>query len=266
MHSDNIHLYYIAHSPETLASMPPGYAVLDNMAHQRDDWREYWPIRNFLINSNLDNDAWYGFFSPRFHAKTGLLPGQVRKIIHTNGSDMEVFTFSPQPDMGAFFLNVFEQEDTFTPGFLNTCELFFKSIGAGTDLRTMIMDSRHVVFSNYIVAKPKFWRAWLSLNEKLFTLCENGENDLQRLLTQETRYPGQVQLKVFLMERVASFMLAREKWHTYAYNTFNCAWSASRLNQFQDSAIISDALKIAIREQGHPEYLQQFSRIRDSLR
>lgn len=266
MHSDNIHLYYIAHSPETLASMPPGYTVLNNMAHQRDDWREYWPIRNFLINSNLDDDAWYGFFSPRFRDKTGLIPEQVKNIIWANESGIEVFTFSPQPDMGAFFLNVFEQEDTFNPGFLNTCEAFFKSIEITADLTAMVMDSRHVVFSNYIVAKPKFWRAWLSLNEKLFKLCENDTNDLQRLLTEETRYPGQVQIKVFLMERIASFMLASEKWPTHAYNTFNCAWSASRLNQFRDSAIISDALKIAIREQGHPEYLQQFSRVRDSLR
>ena len=266
MQNKRIKLYYIAHSQETLAKMPAGYIILDNMAHDRDDWREYWPIRNFLINTKLEEDVWYGFLSPRFAEKTGLSPDSIQAYLNKCSDETELATFSPQPDMGAFFLNVFEQEETFNPGFIDTCEEFFRSIGFEVNLRTLIMDSRHIVFSNYIIAKPTFWRRWLEINEKLFLICENESSRLQKMLTKETNYPGKVQFKVFLMERIASFLLSTELWPVRAYNTFNCAWSASRLNQFRDSAVVSDALKIAMREQGFPDYLQQFSRIRESLK
>ena len=40
--------------------------VLDNLRNERPDWREYWPIRRFLLEGTPDPDAFYGFFSPRF--------------------------------------------------------------------------------------------------------------------------------------------------------------------------------------------------------
>ena len=135
------------------------------------------------------------------------------------------------------------------------------------NLRTLVMDSRHIVFSNYFLARPKFWRAWLEVNEKLFALCEAGNNPLARSLTEETQYDGAVQRKVFLMERIASLLITLDKsWRVSCYDTFSCAYSASRLNQFKLEAVLSDALKIAMREQPFPDYMQAFAKIRDKLR
>ncbi|WP_377702458.1 hypothetical protein [Pseudoduganella sp. UC29_71] len=263
-----VHLYHIAYSPETLASVPPGFSVLDNMSGLRNDWREYWPMRTFLLRETLDPEAYYGFFSPRFQEKTGLDAGKVTAFVHAAGG-ADVVAFSPQVDMGAFFLNIFEQEELFQPGFSALSQEFVQRVGLQADLATLVMDSRHIIFSNYFVAKPAFWRAWLDLNEQLFALCERGPADdaLRAGLTDATTYPGAVQRKVFLMERIASLLLAIDaRWTCKAYNPFGLAWSASRLNQFRLEAILSDALKMAIREQGYAEYYEAFSAMRDKLR
>jgi hypothetical protein len=262
-----IKLYQIAYSEAILQRLETGYLPLNNIGHDRHDWREYWPIRKFLLEQELSDDCYYGFFSPRFIEKTGVTYAQVDQFIQSCPNNTDVFTFSPQADMGAFFMNVFEQEELFEPGFIEAGEAFLTSIGMAVNLSSLVMDSRQTVFSNYFVARPSFWRAWLNVNEKLFAVCEGEDSPLRQALTFETGYPGAVQRKVFLMERIASLLLAiQPHWRVKAYSTFACAWSASRLSAFKLEAVLSDALKIAIREQGFPEYTAAFAQIRDRLR
>ncbi len=263
----DIKLYQIVYSQKTLEGLSPGYLPLDNRNSTHNDWREYWPIRNFLLNQPLDEPSLYGFFSPRFQEKIGLDHGQVVDFIQSSPPETDVFTFSPQPDMGAFFLSVFEQNEVFDPGFIAACEAFLAAVGMPVNLGALIMDSRQIVFSNYFIARPAFWRTWLILNEKLFEVCEGPDNAIKAGLTAETTYSGAVQRKVFLMERIVSLLLTiNPAWKVKSYNTFDCAWSASKLNQSREDAVISDALKIAMREQGFPQYFQAFSAIRDKLR
>lgn len=262
-----VNLYHIAYSPETLRSVPPGFAVLDNLSGVRNDWREYWPIRHFLLHEELADNQYYGFLSPRFHEKTGLSHAQVAEFVRAAGTRTDVVIFSPQVDMGAFFLNIFEQEELFQPGFCGPSQAFLTSIGMQVDLGRLVMDSRQIIFSNYFVARPAFWRAWLAVNEQLFALCEGADSPLKAELTEATDYPGAVQRKVFLMERIASLLLALDpQWQVKTYNPFTLAWSASRLNQFKLEAVLSDALKIAIREQGFADYYDAFAAMRDKLR
>ena len=262
-----VKLHYVGYSDQTVAAMPQGYRLLDNRDSPKNDWREYWPIRNFLLDEALTENCFYGFFSPRFQEKTGLLPEQVTAFVLSQPAETDVVTFSAMPDIGAFFLNIFEQEEVFQPGFLPLSEEFLQSVGFDVDLRTLVMDSRQIVFSNYFVARPAFWRAWLEVNEKLFALCEAADTPLGRALNEETSYDGAVQRKVFLMERIASLLMRLQpQWKVRSYNTYLCAYSASRLNQFKLDAVISDALKIALREHPLPEFLQAFSKVRDRLR
>ena len=262
-----VNLYHIAYSLQTLQDVGLGYKILTNVGSDRNDWREYWPIRKFLLEEELVDECYYGFFSPRFQEKTGLSQSQVVTFVQEASFDTDVILFSPQPDMGAFFLNVFEQEELFQPGFIAASEAFLASVGMDLSLASLVMDSRQIVFSNYFVARPKFWYEWLNLNEKLFAICEGSDSELKQSLVLETSYPGAVQRKVFLMERIASLLLTMDqKWRVRAYNTFNCAWSASRLNQFKLEAVLSDALKIAIKEQGFHDYYDAFALLRNRLR
>lgn len=260
-----VRLFQIAYSPATLAAVEPGFEVLDNLANPRPDWYEYWPIRQYLLTQPLDDGAHYGFFSPKFCRKTQLTAEQVRAEVRTSGAD--VVLFSPQPDMGAFFLNVFEQGETFDPGFIDAYQGFLDHIGWQVPLRQLVMDSRQIVFSNYFVARPAFWRQWLALNEAMFALCEGEATPLQQALTKPTTYPGAAQRKVFLQERAASLLLALQpQWRTHAANPFTMGWSTSRLREHPMEAVMSDALKRAWRDQPWPQYLQAYLALRERFR
>jgi predicted O-linked N-acetylglucosamine transferase (SPINDLY family) len=263
-----IQLLHIAYSPETFAQVSPGMQVLDNRANPRSDWQEYWPIRQFLLNTPLDEEGYYGFFSPRLREKTGLDGHAIRDFVSSLTKDHEIVTFSPQPDFGACFLNVFEQNDFLDPGFREISQAFLNQMGWSVDLYNLVMDSRQIVFSNFFVAKPNFWRQWLSLNEQLFAFCEHGaDTPLRQKLLELTQYKNGVPRKVFLAERMASLMLATQtNWKLRAYDTFKCAWSGLTLSKYPHEVVLSDALKIAAREQGFPEYLQAYGKVRDTFR
>jgi hypothetical protein len=259
-----VNLFQIAYSEATRAAVEPGYQMLDNLSNPRSDWFEYWPIRQFLLTESLNETAFYGFFSPKFGSKTGLSHAQVTSFVQSAAATADVILFSPQPDMGAFFLNVFEQAETFDPGLIDAYSTFLEAIGRPTDLRAMIMDTRQVVFSNYFVARPAFWREWLTLNEAMFAICEGENSPIRTALTQETTYPGAVQRKVFLQERVASLLLVTQPhWRSRPFNPFGFGWSMSRFRDYPNEAFISDALKVAFREQSFPEYMQAFAKLRE---
>ena len=126
------------------------------------------------------------------------------------------------------------------------------------------MDSRHIVFSNYFVAKPAFWREWLRFNESLYDICEHGSEPLRSLLTVLTTYTGGAQRKVFIQERTASLLLALQgHWKTHPVNPFDMAWSKSRFSQHPELAYMSDALKRVHRDLGHPSSMKAFAKLRE---
>src|SRR5882672_7607341 len=67
-----MHIYQILNHYTSRQELDPGFRVLDNSTNERPDWFEYWPIRRFLLNEALDEDAFYGFLSPKFKLKTSL--------------------------------------------------------------------------------------------------------------------------------------------------------------------------------------------------
>lgn len=259
--SDKIKLYTIVYSEEIKASVEDGYLMLDHLQNERSDWREYAPIRKYLLNESLQNGTYYGFFSPKFRTKTGLSYADVLTFIQDRSAD--VYTFSPQPDMGAFFLNTFEQNDVFDPGFKVISQELFDTLGLGLDIEidSLVMDSRHIVYSNYIVAKKEFWLEWLKICEQVFVHGESVDSKHSKWLNESTTYQG-VHRKVFLLERIASLLLKTRPWKIQPYDTFKCAWSALGTNRFLNEAVISDALKFAHNELKHDEYLSAFAAIR----
>ena len=176
--------------------------------------------------------------------------------------------FSPHPDMGAFFLNVFSQGETFDAGLIDAYSAFLAHIGRPAPLRQLVMDARQICSSNYFVARPAFWREWLALNEALFAVCEGPASALREQLTQRTSCPaggGQVaERKVLLQARAASLRLATQPcWRSVPHNPFGMGWSASRLRQQPHDAFASDALKRAFRDTGWPHHIQAFAAVRE---
>ncbi len=262
-----IKAYTIAYTQNLFDSVKPPFLPLDHTDNVRSDWQEYWPIRKFLLNNELDENGLYGFLSPRFTDKTGLDGTRLMEFLSNEGVGKDVITISPQPDMGAMFLNVFGQNELFDPGFCKTADVFFKTIGLDIETKTCVMDSTQIVFSNYFFAKPAFWRRWLQVNERIFYLCEQQPDFAANIgLLNKTSYRDGVQRKVFLMERIASTLLVTEpQWQVGNYNTFLCAYSASRLNEFPGECQTADALKIAWNKTKNDFFLYEFHKLISSI-
>src|SRR5665811_566754 len=98
-----VHIYQILPPYLSPQDLDPGFKVLDNCANERPDWFEYWPIRRFLLNEALDEDAFYGFLSPKFKLKTSLDSGAVSEFIRAADPATEVILLSPSIHNSAYY-------------------------------------------------------------------------------------------------------------------------------------------------------------------
>jgi hypothetical protein len=233
---------------------------LDNTANARPDWFEYWPIRTFLRTQPLDDDTFYGFLSPRFTSKTNLSGAEVHEFIGRHGDTADVLLFTPSLHLTAYHLNVFKYGDSCHPGLLGLATRLFRRIGRPTNFDTLITHSGNEVYSNYIVARPRFWRAWLAVAERLFEIAESENDPLGIELRRPTRYRDgeSVEIKVFLMERVATWLLTRDpKFVVRARDPFV---ARSRLYKVP-GAIVCDAVKVAYLQNGRSREFADLFRI-----
>ena len=260
-----VHTYQILNHYTSRQELDPGFDVLDNSANERPDWYEYWPIRNFLLNEALDEDGFYGFLSPKFKLKTNLSAAEVREFLQESDPATEVVLFSPSIHNSAFFLNVFEHGNAEHPGLLQVAKEFFARIDRPQPLEDLISDSRNTVHSNYFIAKPRFWRAWLAVTERLFAIAEIADDPLGIRLRTPTQYRGSrnVQMKIFLMERVATWILANDR--SFMVRVRDPFVARSRIYKLP-LAIICDALKIAYTTQNRRQYKDVFLMLRSFAR
>ena len=226
--------------------------VLDNSSNERPDWYEYWPIRKFLLNEKLDDDSFYGFLSPSFKYKTNLSISAARDFVKREGADADIVLLSPSIHLTAYYWNVFKFGEACHPGLFDTATEFFERIGQPTDLDMLVTNSRNEIYSNYMFAKPRFWRAWLSITEQLIAFAESPTDEFGKQLRKPTSYRGHqnAQIKIFIMERIPTWLLARDsKFCACVRDPFV---ARSRLHKLP-GALICDALKIAYVSTGHQE-------------
>jgi hypothetical protein len=256
-----MHIHQILNHYTRREELDPGFDVLDNSSNPRPDWFEYWPIREFLRSEALDENAYYGFLSPKFQLKTGLSSAAVRDFILEGRGAADVVLFSPSIHNSAFFLNVFEHGDAEHPGLKDVAMRLFARLGLACDLDALVSDSRNTVHSNYFIAKPRFWRAWLSINEQLFTIAETPDDPLGAALRAPAPYRGalNVQMKIFVMERVATWLLMTDR--SFTARVRDPFVARSRIYKLP-LAVVCDALKIAYATQGRTQYMDVFLLVR----
>jgi hypothetical protein len=229
-------IYQIKSHYTNADDLDPTCRVLDNSANERPDWYEYWPIRNFLLNESLDETAFYGFLSPRFKQKTNLTAGAVRDFVkRENCAGADIVLFSPSLHLTAYYWNVFQYGEYCHPGLMELAGQFFRRIGEPTNLTELVSHSRNEVYSNYFIAKPRFWRAWLKTTE---------------------------QLKIFLMERIPTWLLA----HTSEFSARVRDPFVVRSRVYKlPGAIVCDALKIAYVTNGRQEQYRDLFRLMSKM-
>lgn len=252
-----VQIYQILNHYTPREELDPGFEVLDNSGNERPDWFEYWPIRRFLLNEALDENTFYGFLSPKFKLKTNLSSADVREFILAAGPAVDVVLLSPSIHNSAYYLNVFEHGDAEHPGLKSVAKALFERLELSSDLDSLVSDSRNTVHSNYFIAKPRFWRAWLAINEKMYAIAETPGDALGEALRAPTTYRGgtDVQMKIFVMERIATWLLTSGRGFTAGVRDPFVAHS--RIYKLP-VAVVCDALKIAYATQGRSQYKDVF--------
>ena len=221
-----IRAFQIFYNAATRAALDPAFEPLDNSANERPDWYEYWPIRNFFRANALEEGTYYGFLSPLFFQKTALSGRQVLEFASQAG-DAEVITFSPHPCHGACFYNVIEQGATASPASSRSRPAFSASSTPRCGSIPIVNDSRNTVYSNYFLATPRFWSSWDRIFSRLFELAEAPGSPLREALNRPVVYAKDdgdakpAQMKIMLMERVVSLLLASRAFKIKNYPPFS---------------------------------------------
>lgn len=210
--STKIEIRQIFYDDESLMKIQSPFMPLDNRYGDKS-WFEFFPILNFLRNTELEDNVFYGFLSPKFSLKTGLSPvdaiAMVRKKI-----DKDVVLFSYAWDQLCYFLNPWEQGEIVHPGIMAETQKFLHSVGVDLKLSELITSRKNSVFSNFIVAKKEYWNSWKILAEIFLHYCDNGENGLSHRTVEYRR--RQRPMKVFIQERLPALILRDRKLSTAA--------------------------------------------------
>jgi hypothetical protein len=264
---NNASISQIFYSQSTRLNLDPGFIPFENVGNIRSDWREYWPIRNYLLNNTLDENIFYGFLSPKFREKTGLAAADCYEFIGSADSSVDVISFSPFFDIGAWHQNSFFQAMQKHPNAVSIIEESIAILDPSITLEKLVMHSGNNIFCNYFVAKPKFWKVWLNKCEKIFKEAETGLSPLGIGLNVPAEgHHSNAPIKTFIIERVASLILAsNDLWSVKAYNPFLLPLAPTLISRELIGLMQLDALKIAYAQTKRDEYLSLFLNIRNLI-
>jgi hypothetical protein len=179
----------------------------------------------------------------------------------------------------AYFQNPFEQGELWHPGLQSISQQFLDFISLAVDLKRLVTHSHTSVFSNSIVAKPVFWRAWLQLADSFFEWVEaNHVTTAQANTTYGDAVQGALRIapmKTFIQERLASVVLAlnerdaASKWRVFAPDqSATCAILSSLFKEdagTRDQFRACDCLKAAYCVSGKAQYLKDYQQLRASM-
>lgn len=264
-------IFQIYYSEDTKNIIDPAFIPLDNMKNERPDWREYWPIRNYLLKHELEDDVMYGFFSPKFKEKTGIEGRAAVSFIENLNPEVDVVNFSPFYAQAVFFQNVLEQAySVHKSGFDNLLKSF-SEVFPGASIGSIVNTSVDTIYCNYFVARKDFWIKWLSVCEEVYKLAEDAESSHYQTFNEDVTYGlGGLPFKIFFIERIATLILSVSAYHVCRFPRFDKGGSAYFGFKFvpelhHDRLMIIDACKMAFMKTGNSEYMRMFSDIRQSL-
>lgn len=207
--SSKIFIHQIYYDEKTRHELDPLFTPLDNTENSRPDWFEFWPMLNFFQTHKLESDAWYGFFSPKFHSKTGLTGSFILDFINRLSPNIDLALFSPHGWVPqSYYLNSFEQGDFFHPGLLNIAQKFVDHHGWNCDLQSLVSNCQTSVYSNYVVARGRYWIKWFEIATQFWNAVETADDD--HPLKQRTAYIGTTNvypMKTFIQERFHDILI-----------------------------------------------------------
>ncbi len=267
-----VHIYQIYYNDRTRAQLDPGFIPLDNTRNPYPEWYEFWVIKNFLDKHDLADDAFYGFLSPKFGAKTSLTAEQLKALMAPHQAKVDVFLVATAWSQLAYFQNPFEQGEFWHPGIFELSQQVIDALGLDVQLNQMVTCSHNFAFCNYIMARKSYWMAWKQLADAFFELVETCQDGLGDVLRGETSYVSRlVPMRAFVQERLPAIVLQQQHYRTYAIEDIT-HFTIAR-NVFHPSGLYERAtlqmchlLKYRYYLDGNSEHLRSYHHIRHTIK
>ena len=249
----DINIFQIFYSDESRSMIDPAFIPLSNMANERPDWFEYWPIRKYIQNHKLVENDYYGFFSPKFCSKTKLSSQSVFDALNEiKLDDYDVISFSPFIDQIAWYKNQFEQTLHTSRDILPALEFSKELLFPGLNTDTYYSSSMDTIFCNYFIATGRFWNEWHTCCEKIFCIAEDTTNSHSLLFSAPTIYgKSQQDRKTFIIERIASMLIKVKDYKSIGIKNMPHTFAIAEFANLINDLIRLDSLKIAYNKTGN---------------
>jgi hypothetical protein len=261
-------VFQIYYDDQSKRQLDEGFIGLDNASERSDGWYEFSPIFQYLELNALEDDVWYGFLSPKFKSKTGCDSQYVYQFLDRVPKQAEVAIFSPGWDQLSYFLNPWEQGEVWHPTLLQITEQFLNATDRDAELKSIVTDATTAVFSNYFVAKKRFWLAWLAI-AKDFKLFVANNADHNSLLISYGSAQNLAPMKAFVQERLASYLLATGDFVSVASNRTHLQPVMRRIfpqgEADRKMLLLCDCLKRLYRRTHNKAYLDSFYLARQQI-
>ena len=214
-----IRLYQICYNEETKQAIDPLCIPLDNSHSPKLEWFEFYPIKQFLDNNELEENTYYGFLSPRFYEKTGVTIGNLINLIQENSQEgIDVFLSSLGFGSIAYYQNLFEQGEMWHSGLKQLTQQALNKMGISVNLDTLVSSTHSAAYCNYIIGNKAYWQEWRQLADSFYNLVENDKSELGEMLRADTAYwRGDSPMRTFIQERLPSVILASNKYKTCSF-------------------------------------------------
>ncbi len=162
-----IKIHQIYYREDQKQYLDEGFSPWNNLKNPHPEWAELW-----AIIKTLKRHPWArspeltGFVSWKFRRKTGLSSKDVLDFIDTHPG-YDCYIFNPLTLQTALFASVWEQGEEWHPGIKGHGHHLLQAAGIKTDLDSYVDGFATTAYCNYLVAGPRFWKAYLSLIRKV---------------------------------------------------------------------------------------------------
>jgi hypothetical protein len=147
------------------------------------------------------------FVSWKFKKKAQLTGFETLEFIKKN-SGYDIYLINPFPLDAYLFRNVWLHGDHCHPGILDFSQKIFDDLNIKIDLKNCIMDPSRVVYCNFWIATPEFWKNFMPFYMKFFEWFETKTSDQEKdFLFRRADKVSKAPYIAFIQERLISTYL-----------------------------------------------------------
>ena len=214
--SQRCRLFQITYDESTRLNLQDGFKELDN-SHGPASMREVTPIHRYLSETEIREDEWVGFFSPKFFDKTKITAREVRDVIGNVEDSVDACLFSGHWHIASMYTNVWVQGEACHPGLMETSQQLAGAVGYNLNLQTAVTPLDKAVFNHFIVAKPSFWNEWRRVVAIYFDIISRDKS----LFSKMVRYQASaLPIHTFVIERIPTMILLAKQMNCHVETEF----------------------------------------------